>query len=98
MGREQVSIKKKQKNSIFYKLGTALLIISVLCWLIAAVTTFTPISLTVKASIITGSLIIGEILFWIGALLVGKEVVSKYKRYLNPRNWWKKGEKQKHEE
>ncbi|GAA0592798.1 hypothetical protein GCM10009001_06110 [Virgibacillus siamensis] len=98
MGKEKVSIKKNQKKSISYKFGIALLIIAVLCWLIAAVTTLMPFSFTVKASIITGSLIIGEILFWIGALLVGKEVVSKYKCYLNPKNWWKKGERQKHEE
>ncbi|MDY0394944.1 transporter suffix domain-containing protein [Virgibacillus halophilus] len=93
MDKETITTKEtKEKKSISYRFGIALLIIAVLCWLTVAITPFTPFSLTVKASIVTGSLIIGEILFWIGALLVGKEVVSKYKRYLNPKNWWKKGE------
>ncbi|ASK62246.1 hypothetical protein CFK37_08770 [Virgibacillus phasianinus] len=98
MRKGKVSIKKKQKKLKSYKFGIALLIVAVLCWLTAAVTTLIPFSITVKASIITGGLIIGEILFWVGALLVGKEVVSNYKRYLNPKNWWKKGERKKHEE
>ncbi|KXH86746.1 hypothetical protein AU377_14460 [Sporosarcina sp. HYO08] len=86
--------KKRQKKSLFYKLGIGLLILAVLCWVIAAIATMTPYSLTVKASIITGSIIAGEILFWAGALLVGKDVVTKYKSYLHPKNWRKKGEGQ----
>ncbi len=45
---------------------------------------------TTKITISTISLIIGEVLFWLGGIMVGKELFSKYKTYLNPKNWLKK--------
>lgn len=88
----------KQLKSIFYKLGIGLLILSLLLWLIPVITPFTSLPTKVKAGTITGSIIMAEIMFWIGALLVGKEVATKFKSYLNPKNWRKKSEAQKHEE
>jgi hypothetical protein len=66
------------------KLGLVLIIISFLPWLIIAVIVpFLPISLGQKGLLIPALLILAEVLFWLGALLVGKEVVQKYRRYLN---------------
>ncbi|MBO1057505.1 MAG: transporter suffix domain-containing protein [Dolichospermum sp. JUN01] len=66
------------------KLGLVLIIISFLPWLIIAVIVpFIPISLAQKALLIPALLVLAEVLFWLGALLVGKEVVQKYRRYLN---------------
>ncbi|MBS9386823.1 MAG: transporter suffix domain-containing protein [Dolichospermum sp. BR01] len=66
------------------KLGLVLIIISFLPWLIIAVIVpFLPISLAQKAILVPALLILAEVLFWLGALLVGKEVVQKYRRYLN---------------
>lgn len=31
-----------------------------------------------------------EIVFWSGGLLAGKELFSRYKKQLNPVNWFKK--------
>ncbi|KAF0235652.1 MAG: hypothetical protein FD181_3363 [Prolixibacteraceae bacterium] len=36
------------------------------------------------------SLVLMEIVFWSGGLLVGKELFTKYKQQLNPINWFKK--------
>ncbi len=47
-----------------------------------------------KITISTVSVIIGEIVFWSGGLLVGKELFTKYKSYLNPVNWFKKKPKE----
>lgn len=82
--------KRKDKKPVIYKLGLGLLLLAIVCWVIAATSTIIPVSLGIKASIITGSLIVGEIFFWIGAVFVGKEVVTKYRSYLNPKNWFKK--------
>jgi hypothetical protein len=30
---------------------------------------------------------VGEATFWIGGALLGKEVVMRYRRYLDPRGW-----------
>jgi len=43
-----------------------------------------------KVIAITTSLVLMEIVFWSGGLLVGKELFTKYKQNLNPKNWFKK--------
>ncbi|MGQ0454343.1 transporter suffix domain-containing protein, partial [Bacillus sp. SS-TM] len=58
---------------------------------------FTSLSTQVKTIVIPGCIVIGEILFLIGAVFVGKEVVAKYKKYLNPKNWRRKGEREKYD-
>lgn len=39
---------------------------------------------------ITTSLVLMEVVFWAGGLLVGKELFIKYKQNLNPGKWFKK--------
>jgi hypothetical protein len=34
------------------------------------------------------SLVLMEVVFWLGGLLVGKELFTKYKNRLNPKNWF----------
>ncbi|WP_249315873.1 transporter suffix domain-containing protein [Bacillus sp. FJAT-49711] len=97
MEKEMVFNEKKKKRSFLFKLGLGLLVFSLSLYLIPVITPFTPLPIKVKASIITGSIIIAEILFWLGALFVGKEVASKFKSYLNPKNWRRKREGKKYE-
>jgi hypothetical protein len=80
---------KEIKKSRFYKVGMGFLIISLLTWIIPVAAPFTPFSTAVKAGVITGAIVFAEVMFWAGALLVGKEVAAKYKGYLNPKNWRK---------
>ena len=49
-----------------------------------------PTKIKVIAS--TTSLVLMEVVFWSGGLLVGKELFTKYKNRLNPKNWFKKPE------
>ena len=42
-----------------------------------------------KVAASTISFILMEIVFWAGGLLVGKELFIKYKKQLNPFNWFK---------
>lgn len=51
---------------------------------------FLNVDNTDKVKITTIVIIVGEILFWSGGLLVGKELFGKYKSYFNPKNWFKK--------
>jgi hypothetical protein len=37
------------------------------------------------------SLVLMEVFFWLGGLLVGKELFTRYKNRLNPGNWFKRG-------
>lgn len=61
----------------------------------AATIIIPTLNLSVKIKVIasTGSLILMEFVFWLGGLLVGKELFTKYKKQLNPKNWFKKSEK-----
>ena len=45
----------------------------------------------------TTSLVLMEVVFWAGGLLVGKELFTKYKKQLDPRNWFKKQDRSNNE-
>jgi hypothetical protein len=76
------------RNSWKFKLGLSLIILSVILFVSLPVIPFLNIENTVKISLSTAIFIIAEITFWTGGLLVGKEILSKYKVYLNPKNWF----------
>ncbi|MBJ9981636.1 transporter suffix domain-containing protein [Bacillus sp. 22475] len=97
MEKEIISNENKQKKPLLFKVGIGLLIIYVLLWGSALIIPFTSLSTQVKTIVIPGCIVIGEILFLIGAVFVGKEVVAKYKKYLNPKNWRRKGEREKYD-
>ncbi|WP_071191670.1 transporter suffix domain-containing protein [Trichormus sp. NMC-1] len=66
------------------KLGLILIIVSFSPWLaIAIIVPFLPITVAQKALLVPALLVIAEIIFWLGVLLVGKEVAQRYKRYLS---------------
>ncbi|MEA5577878.1 transporter suffix domain-containing protein [Anabaena sp. UHCC 0451] len=66
------------------KLGLVLIIVSFSPWLaIAIILPFLPISVAQKALLVPALLVLAEVIFWFGVLLVGKEVAQKYKRYLS---------------
>ena len=79
----------KSKTQI--KLGIFLMIFSGVFF--AATFVIPTLDLPVKTKVIasTASLILMEVVFWLGGLLVGKELFKKYKKQLNPKNWFKKG-------
>ncbi|MFE6707207.1 transporter suffix domain-containing protein [Bacillus thuringiensis] len=97
MEKEIISNENKQKKPLLFKIGIGLLIIYVLLWGSTLIIPFTSLSTQVKTIVIPGCIVIGEILFLIGAVFVGKEVVAKYKKYLNPKNWRRKGEREKYD-
>ncbi len=72
------------------QLGVVLIIVSCLVWLAIVAVPLLPLTLAQKAAIVPGLLILGELFFWVGALLVGKEVAERYRHWLNPRYLWRK--------
>lgn len=75
------------------KLGIFLMIFSGVFF---AATLIIPLfDLPTKTKVIasTTSFILMEIVFWAGGLLVGKELFTKYKKQLNPKNWFTKKNK-----
>ncbi|MFC5468232.1 transporter suffix domain-containing protein [Cohnella suwonensis] len=82
------------RKKMLYKLGIGFIIASLLLWVVPFVVPFAPMSAKTKAGIITVALIVAEVLFWLGVLLVGKEVAKKIRGYINPRNWRKRAKKE----
>ena len=60
---------------------------AVVLFLCIPVVPFLGVNNKTKISISTTLFILGEIAFWGGGILVGKELLSTYKSYLNPKNW-----------
>lgn len=75
------------------QLGVVLIVGSCLAWLAILGIPLLPLPLAQKAAIVPGLLILGELLFWIGALLVGKEVAARYRHWLNPRFLWQQAKR-----
>lgn len=48
---------------------------------------FLPLSTGTRVSLAAGLVVVAEAVFWGTALFVGKEVVSRYRRFLDPRGW-----------
>lgn len=79
-----------KKRNWKIKLGILLLILCVPFFLAIPLVPFLSFEAKAKITISTVLLIVGEVLFWSGGLLVGKELFTKYKSYFNPKNWHKK--------
>ena len=71
-------------------LGITIFFISVLFWFILFSLPLLPIKGKVKITIGTICFIMGEVLFYLAAFVLGRELYLKYKSRLNPRNWFRK--------
>ena len=54
---------------------------------------FLPLSLSQKGIFVTALVIGMEITWWVGAAIIGKQVITKYKKYLNPCYWFSRKKK-----
>ncbi len=79
--------ESKATKPLIYKIGMILIIVSFVVWVTPLGIPFLPISGKMKAIGITSALVLAEVLFWVGALMVGKEAAKKIRRVMNPKNW-----------
>jgi hypothetical protein len=70
------------RNGLIRYAGIGLIVLSFILYGGILLLPFAPLSLELKGSAVMGLVIAGEGSIWIGALLVGKEVASKYKSFL----------------
>ncbi|MBD2098820.1 transporter suffix domain-containing protein [Trichocoleus sp. FACHB-591] len=72
------------------KLGWVLVGVSFLPWAaIPLVLPQLPITTTQKTLLIPALLVLAEILFWLGLLIVGKEAAQRYKQFFNFKAMWR---------
>ncbi len=79
-----------KKKRIIMKLGIFLMLFSGVFFASTLVIPLLDLPVKTKVIAVTTSLILMEVVFWGGGLLVGKELFAKYKHHLNPKNWFKK--------
>ncbi len=82
-----------KKNNWKLRLGIGLILLSGVFFGIMLVVPFLNFEGKIKIIASTSALVAMEVSFWVGGLLVGKELFTKYKSYLNPKNWFKKKSK-----
>ncbi len=79
----------KQKNRKI-KTGIFLMLFSGVFFAATLIIPFFDLPTKVKVAASTTSFVLMEVVFWLGGALVGKELFTRYKQKLNPRNWFKK--------
>jgi VIT1/CCC1 family predicted Fe2+/Mn2+ transporter len=82
--------ESKATKPLVYKIGMILIIASFIVWVMPLGIPFLPITGKMKAISITSALVLAEVLFWVGALMVGKEAARKIRKAFNPKNWKKR--------
>ena len=68
-------------------LVVALLVIPGALYAAIPVVPFLPLTTAQKIGLTTGLVIVAEAIFWGAALFLGKEAISRYRRYFDPRAW-----------
>jgi hypothetical protein len=71
-------------------LGIILLVAAVLFWVAAPAVLLTPLSTAQKVWTSSAFLVLGEVAFWVSAVVLGREVFRRYRRFLDPRGWFGK--------
>ena len=78
------------RAKVYTRIGAILIVLSCLLWIAIFFVPMFSFSLAEKALIVTSSIVISEVIFWLGILLVGKELAHRYRQQLNPAYWWQK--------
>lgn len=79
-----------RKKNWKIRAGIILMVLCIPFFLFIPIIPFLEMEAKTKITFSSIALIIGEVLFWVGGILVGKELFIKYRSYLNPKNWFKK--------
>lgn len=82
-------VKKKWK----FKLGIILISVSFLIFLMLFALPFVHIETKIKIAISTALMISGEVMFWVGTILIGKDVYIKFMAKLKAGEWLEKKNK-----
>jgi len=82
----QLNLKNKNWK---FKLGLLMVLMSLIFFALLLIIPMLSIEKKAKIWFTTFSFITAEVFFYTGGFLLGKEMFSKYKSYLNPKNWFK---------
>ena len=81
------------KKKLKFRLGIILISVSVAFFMIIFALPFVSMNLKVKVALTTTLVVVGEVSFWVGTLLIGKEVYKKFMANLKSGEWLEKKKK-----
>ena len=71
-------------------LGAVLLVAAIVFWVAAPAILLIPLPAEQKIWMGSAFLVLGEVAFWAAAVVLGREVFRRYRRFLDPRSWFDK--------
>ena len=71
-------------------LGFGLLALALLTWVLIPVVLLLPLPAGQKGWTTAALLVFGEAAFWVSAVLLGREVVRRYRSYIDPRRLFRR--------
>ncbi len=86
------------KKKLKFRVGIILISVSVLFFLIIFALPFVSMNLKVKVALTTTLIVVGEVSFWVGTILIGKEVYKKFMAKLKSGEWLEKKKEDKGDE
>lgn len=89
----QFEVLKMDKIKWKFKLGIILISISVMFFLIIFALPFISMETKVKIALTPFLIVVGEVSFWAGTILIGKDVYLKFKEKLKSDEWLEKKKK-----
>ena len=72
------------------RIGIVMISISVACFLFLLAVPFLQVRPKFKITLTTVLIVVGEVMFWVGTILIGKDVYNKFKEKLKSREWLNK--------
>jgi hypothetical protein len=70
------------KKIIHTRTGWIFIFVSTILWIVPLASPFLPLSTAMKVGVAGITVVLAEVLFWLGAVIVGKEAVQKYRKSL----------------
>lgn len=77
-----------QKPKFLVVIAVILIVLSCILFGLIFLVPFLPLTKVQKGIAATAVFLAMEITWWVGVALIGKQVITKYKKYLNPLNWF----------
>jgi len=83
-------LRSSKKAGRTRPLGIVLLVAAVFFWAAAPAVLLIPLSAAQKVWMGSAFLVLGEVAFWAAAVVLGREVFRRYRRFFDPRGWFGK--------
>lgn len=80
----------KKNSNLLRKIGIILVVASFMLYGGILLLPFTSFPVKTRIAIGSALAVTGEVSFWIGGFILGKELVARYRKCLNPFHWLKK--------